>query len=137
MADRGYDGQPLIDCIERRSITALIDNRHMWKDGEKTCQYKETDLIYDEDGNVYYVDDYQKEIPLIYEGYDRSTDSLRYKFHPKYKKQQIFRVKRSKDRRIFPKVARTSYKYKRLYKQRTAVERINGRLDRDFLFENQ
>ncbi|HHU02117.1 MAG: hypothetical protein ACOX54_07545 [Christensenellales bacterium] len=27
-------------------------------------------------------------------------------------------------------------KYKRIYKKRTAVERINGRLDRDFLFEN-
>ncbi|PJH64139.1 hypothetical protein CVR98_26275, partial [Salmonella enterica subsp. enterica serovar Enteritidis] len=36
MADRGYDGKPLIDKIERRSMTALIDNRHMWQDGDRT-----------------------------------------------------------------------------------------------------
>lgn len=136
MADRGYDGKPLIDKIERRSITAIIDNRHMWKDGERTRQYKETDLIYDEDGRVFFIDDCGKSIPLIYEGYDSSTDSLRYKFHPKYSDCRIFRIKRSEDVRIFPKVARTSYKFKRLYKKRTAVERVNSRLDRDFLFED-
>ncbi|WP_459770797.1 transposase, partial [Alkalibacterium sp. s-m-28] len=136
MADRGYDGKPLIDKIERRSITAIIDNRHMWKDGELTRQYKETDLIYDEDGRVFFIDDCGKSIPLIYEGYDSSTDSLQYKFHPKYSDCRIFRIKRSEDVRIFPKVARTSYKFKRLYKKRTAVERVNSRLDRDFLFED-
>jgi len=136
MADRGYDGKPFIDKIERRSMTALIDNRHTWQGGDRTRQYKETDLIYDEDGNVSYVDDFGKAIPLKYAGYDRSTDSLRYKFHPKYNDRRIFRIKRSENVRIFPKVARTSHKYKRLYKERTAVERVNSRLDRDFLFED-
>jgi len=32
-------------------------------------------------------------------------------------------------------IARDSGKFKRLYKGRTAVERLNGRLDRDYMFE--
>lgn len=136
MADRGYDGTPLIKKIERRSMTAIIDNRHMWKDGEQTRQYRDTDLVYDEDGQVFFVDNFGKPILLKYEGYDCSNDSLRYKFHPKYDDRRIFRIKRSEDVRIFSKVARTSHKFKRLYNERTAVERVNGRLDRDFLFEN-
>ncbi len=32
-------------------------------------------------------------------------------------------------------MARGSHKWKRLYKKRTGVERINGRIDRDYQFE--
>ena len=39
------------------------------------------------------------------------------------------------DPRIFTKVARNSKKWKRLYKKRTSIERVNGRIDRDFQFE--
>ena len=33
------------------------------------------------------------------------------------------------------KLARSSDKWKKLYKKRTSIERINGRIDRDFKFE--
>lgn len=39
------------------------------------------------------------------------------------------------NRRIFTPVAISSHKWKRLYKKRTGVERINGRIDRDYQFE--
>ena len=39
------------------------------------------------------------------------------------------------DTRIFTKVAGNSKKWRRLYKKRTSIERINGRIDRDFKFE--
>ena len=74
-------------------------------------------------------------IELVYKGYDQSTDSLRYGFHPKYN-NQIFRINRSEDIRIFPKVSQQSHEFERLYNKRSAIERINGRLDRDFMFEN-
>ena len=32
-------------------------------------------------------------------------------------------------------MARNSKKWKRIYKKRTSIERINGRIDRDFEFE--
>ena len=41
-----------------------------------------------------------------------------------------------KDRRIFPPVARSSYKWETLYNDRTAVERVNSRIDKLFGFEN-
>lgn len=36
---------------------------------------------------------------------------------------------------MFTPAARDSYKWDRLYKKRTGVERINGRVDRDYKFE--
>jgi len=48
-------------------------------------QYKETDLIYDKDGTVTYVDDFGKAIPSKYVGYNHSINSFRYKFHLNHK----------------------------------------------------
>ncbi len=135
LADAGYDDTDLIERLEDKGVTPLIPNRHLWKE-ESTRQYLDTDLIYDQSGNVYYIDDNGNNHPLRYAGYDKATDSLRYTFKYKAENSKVFRIKRKEDLRIFPKIARTSMKYKRIYKQRTAVERINGRLDRDFLFEN-
>lgn len=45
------------------------------------------------------------------------------------------RIKLSEDRRVFTPIARSSYKWKELYKQRTAVERVNSRIDFSFGFE--
>ena len=39
------------------------------------------------------------------------------------------------DKRIFTRVARNSKKWKRLYAMRSGIERMNGRIDRDFKFE--
>ena len=39
------------------------------------------------------------------------------------------------DRRIFTPIDRSSYKWERCYKERTAVERVNSRLDESFRFE--
>ena len=69
-------------------------------------------------------------------GYDQSTDSLRYGFHPKYNDNRIFRINRSEDIWIFSKVSQQSHKFEWLYNKRSAIERINDRLDRDFMFEN-
>ena len=33
-------------------------------------------------------------------------------------------------------IARDSKKFKRLYKKRTEIERLNGRLDRDYMFND-
>ena len=135
LADRGYDGAPLLNKIESKAIIPIIDIKNQWKIDTPTKQYRDTDLVYTYNGEVSYVDERGKEIALIYKGYDKVTDSLRYGFKPQHKDSRIFRIKREEDRRIFNKVARSSHKFKRIYKKRTAIERVNGRLDRDFLFE--
>ena len=45
------------------------------------------------------------------------------------------RIKLDEDRRIFTPAARSSYTWKRLYKQRTSVERVFSRLDVSYGFE--
>ena len=135
MADKGYDSVNFRKFIEEKGMIAIIPPRHMWGE-EESHQYKDTPLYYNQDGEVFYrTEDYQM-IELIYKGYDQSTDSLRYGFHPKYNDNRIFRINRSEDIRIFPKVSQQSHKFERLYNKRSAIERINGRLDRDFMFEN-
>ena len=64
-----------------------------------------------------------------------NRNSQRYGFHPKYNDKRIFRIPLKTDPRIFTKLARSSDKWKKLYKKRTSIERINGRIDRDFKFE--
>ena len=67
---------------------------------------------------------------MKYEEFDKQKKCLRYSHEGKIHKIYI-----SYDERIFLPVARDSEKFKKLYKGRTSVERLNGRLDRDYMFE--
>jgi hypothetical protein len=136
LADRGYDSTKLIEMLDEEEIAPVIDIRNMWKSGEKTKQYRDTDLVYTYDGKVYYVNEKAEKIELLNKGYDNSSKSIRYGFHPKYKDSRIFRISLKEDRRIFTRIPRNTYKWKRIYKKRTGIERINGRIDRDYGFEN-
>ena len=49
---------------------------------------------------------------------------------------KTYKIYISYDERVFLPVARDSKKFARLYKCRTTVERLNGRLDRDYMFED-
>lgn len=135
LGDKGYDSCGIITWLERKGIAPIIDIRNCWKDGEETHQYMDTQLVYNYKGDVWYVEQDGTKTKLSYKGYDKSTDSLRYGFKPQRHDKRIFRIKCSEDRRIFTPVARDSHKWKRLYKKRTGVERINGRVDRDYKFE--
>ena len=46
------------------------------------------------------------------------------------------RVPLSIDRRVFTPLARSSYRWKQTYKKRTAVERVNSRIDGALGFEH-
>lgn len=136
MADAGYDdGNRNALLKDKYDINPLVDNRHMWKE-EKLREIEGKPLAYNEDGEVYYIKDiktgeYDK---LKYLGYDKQRKCLRYGF--KYNNKKVYRIPISIDRRIFLPVARDSKKFKRLYKKRTEVERLNGRLDRDYMFND-
>lgn len=134
LADRGYDSTVLIEWLTTEGAAPIIDIRNMWQ-GEETRQFEDTDLVYDYKGKVYFVPEKGKAIQLQYRGYDKSRECQCYGFHPKYHDKRIFRIPLKTDPRIFAKAARNSKKWKRLYKKRTSIERINGRIDRDFQFE--
>ena len=131
MLDKGYDSTKMIQTIKAAGITPIVDIRNCWKDGDTTKQYKNTDMVYDYKGNVFIVDDEGIQHKMNYEGYDGQKKCLRYSY-----KGKIYKIYTSYDERVFLPVARDSIKFARLYKGRTAVERLNGRLDRDFMFED-
>ncbi len=55
MADKGYDDTKIIEYLKEKDIAAIIDICNKWKNGEKTKQYKDTDIVYTYDGKVYYI----------------------------------------------------------------------------------
>jgi hypothetical protein len=131
MLDKGYDSIEMIRGVKSAGIKPVVDIRNCWRDGEATKQYKNTDIVYDYQGNVYYIDDKGKQHKMSYEGYDDQKKCLRYSY-----KGKVYNIYISYDERVFLPVARDSMKFARLYKGRTAVERLNGRLDRDYMFED-
>ena len=136
LADAGYDSGSRNKILkDKYNINPLVDIRHMWKE-EKMKEIENKPLAYNEDGEVFYIKniktgEYEK---LKYLGYDKQRKCLRYGF--KYNKNKVFRIPINIDRRIFLPVARDSEKYKRLYKKRTEIERLNGRIDRDYMFND-
>jgi hypothetical protein len=131
LLDRGYDSMDMIKTIKGLGIAPLVDIRNSWKDGEPTKQYKDTSLVYDYRGTVYYVDDQSQQHKMKSEGYDNQKKCLRYSHEGK-----TYKIYISYDERVFLPIARDSAKFKKMYKGRTAVERLNGRLDRDYMFED-
>jgi len=140
LLDRGYDSTEMIRSIKTAGIAPLIDIRNCWKDGEGTKQYKDKDIVYNYRGDVFYVVLEKdpatgkmgpKNVKMKYEGYDRQKNCLRYSHDGKTHKIYI-----SYDERVFLPVARDSEKFGKMYKGRTSVERLNGRLDRDYMFED-
>lgn len=131
LLDKGYDSTEMIQTLKAAGIKPIIDIRNCWQDGETTRQYKNKDIVYDYQGNVYFVDNKGLQHKMNYEGYDSQKKCLRYSH-----KRKIYKIYISYDERVFLPVARDSYKFARLYKDRTSVERLNGRLDRDYMFED-
>ena len=130
-ADKGYDDIKIIEFLNENGIKSVIDIQNHWKSGEKTKQYRDTDLVYTYDGQVGILDDKNEFINLKYMGYDKIRDTLRYTDGKK-----TYSIELNEDRRVFTQIARDSQKWRKIYNKRTSLERINGRLDRDFNLEN-
>lgn len=134
MADAGYDnGARNRKLKEKYNINPVVDIRHMWKE-EKYREVENQMLAYNEDGEVFLILNLNKYEKLKYLGYDKKNQALRYGRYNKGKK--VYRVPLSTDYRIFVPIARDSKKFKTKYKMRTEVERLNGRIDRDYMFND-
>jgi hypothetical protein len=158
-ADKGYDSERNNrELYDGYGIKPIIDIRQDWKDGEEThALYPDRvdNIVTDERGSVFCVrqssrDAHQMEmIPMAFYGFERDRKALKYRCPAEVygcecgdREQccpsaygRIVRVPLEWDRRRFVPVPRGSYKWKRLYRGRTAVERVNSRLDVSFGFE--
>lgn len=104
---------------------------------DKTEKYREIEnqpIAYTEEGEVFYIVDLNNYEKMKYLGYDKDNNALRYTRYSTEKK--IYRIPLEKDYRIFILVARDSKKFKKKYKMRTEIERLNGRIDRDYMFND-
>jgi hypothetical protein len=146
-ADKGYDDGELITYLKELGIKAVIDKRHMWKEESEKELPGYQGRYYNDYGEVFcYSREFGEKHRMIPAGYDKARDALRFKCPVSHygctcresdtcTYCKNLRVPLETDSRIFTQIDRTGYKWKRLYNARTAVERVNSRLDVSFGFE--
>jgi transposase len=149
-ADKGYDDTKLIEKLkgEEFGIKAVIDTRRMWQDEKERQIPGYQNAYYDESGNAYcYCPASGTKRTMTCNGYESSRDCIRKQCPAKAYGLNCegmescpcksgLRISLSLNPRVFTEVDRSSYKWEREYKHRTAVERVNSRLDVSFGFEN-
>lgn len=148
-ADKAYDDTKLITTLwDQYNIKPVIDIRNMWKDEDKTrvLEGKEN-VVYDYKGTVFCVcPETGVQRQMAGGGFEKDRNTLKKlcpakqygtacKGQAKCPVAQGIRIPLSEDRRIFTPIDRSSYKWEKVYDQRTAVERVNSRLDVSFGFE--
>jgi hypothetical protein len=149
--DKGYDSEE--NCrrlYDEHGIKPLIDIRRMWRDKETRLLDSECsdNIVYDEVGTIYCICPVTGEQRrMAYGGFEKDRMMLKYVCPIKAygltckgsgqceHAMKSQRVSLETDRRIFTPIARSSYAWERGYKKRTAVERVNSRLDVSFGFE--
>jgi len=158
-ADKGYDSEGNNrELYDAYGIVPIIDIRHDWKDEDETRPLypdRVDHIVTDERGSVFCVrqssrDAHQMEtIPMAFYGFERDRRTVKYRcpaaaygLECADREQccpstygRIVRVPLDVDRRRFVPVPRGSYKWQRLYRTRTALQRVNSRLDVSFGFE--
>ena len=148
-ADKGYDDGKLISRLwDKHLIKPIIDIRSMWKDGEPSRLLPElSNVTYDCRGTVRcHCPKTGDEKEMAFGGFEQDRSTLKYvcpvhaygvscKGCSDCPIRGSIRIKMEWNRRVFTPVARSSYKWSDLYKDRTAVERVNSRLDVSFGFE--
>jgi len=148
-ADRGYDDVKLIrEISEGWQALPIIDIRNCWHDGEATKPAAGAEnIVYDYRGTVSCVclrTGTKRE--MAYAGLERERGTLKYRCpaahygiecvgRDRCPIGKTVRIAMAQEPRVFTPLPRNSYKWRRLYAGRTAIERVNSRLDNVFGFE--
>ena len=140
------DGRRDVDADH--DIKPVIAIRDSWQDDDTSKRVSGTrNVVYDYRGEVYCCCMRTGEIrPMAYGGFEKDRGTLKYrcpawhygiecKSAGSCPVRKTVRIPLSEDRRIFTPLARSSYGWRRIYKKRAAVERVNSRLDVSFGFE--
>jgi hypothetical protein len=149
--DKGYDSEENCrELYDEHGIKPVIDIRRMWRDKEtKLLDPNRSDnIVYDEVGAVYCIcPQTGEQRSMSYGGFEKDRMMLKYICPVRAYgltcsgRDQCTHATKSErisleiDRRIFTPVSRSSYSWEREYRKRTAVERVNSRLDVSFGFE--
>lgn len=148
-ADKAYDDTKLIQHLwDDHQIKPVIDIRNSWKDGEPTRSFtKWENVVYTYKGEVYCVCPVTgKERTMTHGGFEKDRNTLKKRCPAKQygiscqgmsqcPVAQGIRIPLAEDRRIFTPIDRSSYAWEKVYRRRTAAERVNSRLDCTFGLE--
>ena len=147
--DKAADDEAVHELLHDAAIQPLIQNRSLWKtDSERMLPGHDgsSNVVYDEAGTLYCYDKVS-EPPIrhnmAYIGHEPERGTLKYRCPAKHEGWQCpmssicnaaksygktVRIKQEEDLRRFPPIPRATKQFERLYKGRTAVERVNGRI---------
>jgi hypothetical protein len=163
-ADKGYDSAEIKAALyDDHDIKPVIDTRQLWQDerGEPRPLYPDRAdvFVYNELGEVFCHcpserRDEQQTRQLAFVGYEKDRNTLKYRCPAAYygldcpgretceantnvgDYGRVVRIPLERNRRIFTPVARCSQKWEKAYARRTAVERVNSRVDKLLGFEH-
>jgi hypothetical protein len=146
--DKAADDGKVHESLHEEEVRPLIQNRTFKVEEEEKVLGGRTPLnvVYDQAGTVFCYDRIS-EPPLrqamAYLGHEPQRGTLKYRCPARHEGRPCpsdhvcnegrdygltVRVKQEIDLRRFPSIPRATKKFERLYKGRTAVERVNGRL---------
>jgi len=148
-ADKGQEDTKMIRRLwDEHRIKPVIDIKQMWKEPDPTRLLAgRRRIVYDEHGTVYcHCPATGRTKRMAYGGFEKDRETLKFRCpavhygaacagRDRCEVKGAVRVPLETDRRLFTPLARSSYAWKRLYRKRTAVERVNSRLDVSFGFE--
>lgn len=147
--DKAGDDEDTHELLEDAGIRAVIENRSLWKEEyERMLPGHDgtSNVVHDEAGTVYCYDKVSNppvRYRMAYIGCEPQRGTLKYRCPARHegwncpsegrcnaglKYGKGVRVKREIDLRRFPAIPRATKQFERLYRGRTAVERVNGRI---------
>jgi len=147
--DKAADTNDVHAILSKARIKPVIQNRSLWKEEPERMlpgHDGNSNIVYDEAGSVYCYDRVSEPMVrhrMAYIGYEPQRETLKYRCPAMHEGWECpmaktcnagksygltVRVPREIDLRRFPSLPRATKKFERLYKGRTAVERVNARL---------
>ncbi len=147
--DKAADTDEVHRALDRAGITPLIQMRGLWQtEPERLLPGHDgaSNVVYDELGTIYCYDkvsDPPVRHKMAFIGHEPERETLKYRCPAMHEGWECpmaavcnagktygktVRVPRGVDLRRFPALPRATKKFERLYKGRTAVERVNARL---------
>ena len=147
--DKAADTNDVHQLLSQANIKPVIQNRSLWKEEHERLlpgHDGNSNIVYDEAGTVYCYDRESQPIvrhKMSYIGHEPQRQTIKYRCPARHEGWECpmakicnagksygltVRVPQEIDVRRFPSLPRATKKFERLYKGRTAVERVNARL---------
>lgn len=144
--DKAADDAKVHEVLHGHGVKPLIQMRALWKDEKERTLRVGLPVVYDEAGTAHCYDTVsdppvRRQMACI--GYEKGRETIKYRCPARHDGLPcasegkcnegksyglVVRVKCEEDLRRFPAIGRATKQFERLYKGRTAVERVNARL---------